>query len=107
MPETKLQLPVALPNRGHIWNQFMLRVRGEGRRDSLKAFLGEKSIGSEIYYPVPLHVQECFNHVGAANEEFAVANRSAREVLSIPIFPDLDTGQLDEVITAIAEWLKD
>lgn len=102
----KIVLPTALPERGHIWNQYTLRVIGEGRRDALKNFLAEKKIGTEIYYPVPMHAQECFAYVGSANAPFPIANQLAKEALSIPIFPELKQEQLEEVIAAIGEWLK-
>jgi dTDP-4-amino-4,6-dideoxygalactose transaminase len=101
----KLLLPVAAADRGHIWNQYTLRVLGEGRRDALKNHLGAKGIGTEIYYPVPMHQQECFTYVGTKRESLPVANRLAQEALSIPIFPELRREQLDEVIAAIAEFV--
>lgn len=101
----KILLPVALPERGHIWNQYTLRVQGEGQRDALKNFLGDKKSGTEIYYPVPMHAQECFAYVGSAKAPFPVANRLAQEALSIPIFPELKREQLDEVIAGIAEFV--
>lgn len=100
----KLILPKAGVDRGHIWNQYTLRVLGEGRRDGLKNFLADRKIGTEIYYPVPMHQQECFAYLGTQKEEFPVANRLAKEALSIPIFPELKREQLDEVIGAIREW---
>jgi dTDP-4-amino-4,6-dideoxygalactose transaminase len=102
---SKLILPKAGADRGHIWNQYTLRVVGEGRRDALKNFLGERKIGTEIYYPVPMHQQECFAYVGTKREALPVANQLAQEALSIPIFPELKREQLDEVIAAIREWL--
>jgi dTDP-4-amino-4,6-dideoxygalactose transaminase len=102
---SKLILPMAQPGMGHIWNQYTLRVVGAGRRDALREFLSARKIGAEIYYPVPLHAQECFAYVGAANADFPIANQLANEVLSIPIFPELKREQLDEVIAAIGDWL--
>lgn len=102
----KIILPQAFEGMGHIWNQFTLRLPGEGRRDALRDFLAARKIGAEIYYPVPLHAQECFAYVGTARESLPVANRLANEVLSIPIYPELKREQLDEVIGAIAEWLS-
>jgi dTDP-4-amino-4,6-dideoxygalactose transaminase len=101
----KLLLPVAVADRGHIWNQYTLRVLGEGRRDALKNHLSAKAIGTEIYYPVPMHQQECFAYVGTKRESLPVANKLAQEALSIPIFPELRREQLDEVIAAIAEFV--
>jgi dTDP-4-amino-4,6-dideoxygalactose transaminase len=87
--------------RGHIWNQYTLRVLGRGRRDALKEHLASKGVGSEIYYPVPLHQQECFAYLNTPRESLPVANRLADEVLSIPIFPELKREQLDEVVAAM------
>ncbi|HVW83697.1 MAG TPA: DegT/DnrJ/EryC1/StrS family aminotransferase, partial [Bryobacteraceae bacterium] len=101
-----IALPVACPDRDHIWNQYTLRVR-EGRRDSLQQFLREKAIGSEIYYPVPMHLQECFADAGAQSEHLPVCEALSREVLSIPIFPELTRDQQDYVIDAILAWLGD
>jgi dTDP-4-amino-4,6-dideoxygalactose transaminase len=100
-----LILPKAAPDRGHIWNQYTLRVVGEGRRDALKNHLTAKGIGSEIYYPVPMHQQECFAYVGTKRESLPVANMLAEQALSIPIFPELRREQLDEVVGAIREFL--
>jgi dTDP-4-amino-4,6-dideoxygalactose transaminase len=101
---SKLILPKAEKDRGHIWNQYTLRVTG-GRRDSLKNHLADKKIGTEIYYPVPMHQQECFAYVGTKKESLPVANRLAEEALSIPIFPELKREQLDEVVAGIRDWL--
>ena len=102
---SKLMLPKAEKERGHIWNQYTLRVVGGGRRDSLKNHLADRKIGTEIYYPVPMHQQECFAYVGTEKESLPVANRLAEEALSIPIFPELKREQLDEVIAGICDWL--
>lgn len=101
---SKFILPTAQPDRGHIWNQYTLRVLGEGRRDALKDHLAAKKIGAEIYYPVPMHLQECFAYVGTPRESMPVANMLAKQALSIPIFPELKREQLDEVIAGISEF---
>jgi dTDP-4-amino-4,6-dideoxygalactose transaminase len=102
---SKITLPTASTDRaGHIWNQYTLRIAGAGKRDDLKNFLTAKSIGSEIYYPVPMHAQECFAYLGSKSKNFPVANALASEALSIPIFPELRRDQLDEVISVIREW---
>ncbi len=103
----KIILPTALPDRGHIWNQYTLRVLGEGRRDALKNFLADKKIGTEIYYPVPMHLQECFAYLGTPKDSLPIASQLASEALSIPIFPELSRTQLDEVIAAAAAWLAE
>ena len=87
-----------------IWNQFTLRVP-HGRRDGLKAFLAARDVGADIYYPLTLDRQECFAGVGRGRESLAVAHRLSEEVLSIPVFPELEPEQQDFVIAAIGEWL--
>lgn len=102
--DARLLLPTDYSNEG-IWNQFTLRVTG-GRRDALKAFLAERKIGSEVYYPLTLDRQECFRGVGRGTEGLDVAHRLADEVLSIPIFPELTEAQRDAVASALAEFAR-
>lgn len=106
--EARLILPVAYPHNGHIWNQYTIRVTGEGRRDALRAHLQARGIGSEIYYPVPLHAQPCFAPVAGASGgglPLPVSDRLAREVISIPIYPELTAGQRAEVVEGIRTFL--
>ena len=102
---TRLILPTAQPGNGHIWNQYTLRLPGPGRREALRDWLAARQIGSEIYYPVPLHAQACFAALGQTDADLPVSARLAEEVLSIPIFPELTVPQQDEVIAAISEFL--
>ncbi len=102
----KIVLPTTYAHNGHIWNQYTLRVLGDGRRDALKALLTEKKIGTEIYYPVPMHKQECFADLPSSRAALPNAERLSKEALSIPIFPELRRGQQDEVIDAIAEFVR-
>ena len=99
-----LILPVAYPHNGPIWNQYTVRVPGAGRRDALRAHLTARGIGSEIYYPLPLHEQACFAHLGYQPHDFPWAHRLAGEVLHLPIYPELPPAHLDEVCAAIAEF---
>ena len=103
--DARLILPVALPDNGHIWNQYTVRVKGAGRREALRAHLTSKGIGTEIYYPLPLHEQACFAHLGYKPEDFPVAHRLAGEVISLPIYPELPREQLEWVCAAIGEFL--
>jgi dTDP-4-amino-4,6-dideoxygalactose transaminase len=99
-------LPVPYAYNDHIWNQYTLRVMGEGQRDALKAHLLENGIGCEVYYPLTMDQQECFASLpDASRSDCDVAHRLATEVLSIPIFAELSQAQLDEVITAIKSFL--
>ncbi|CAN5168234.1 hypothetical protein BH23VER1_BH23VER1_25070 [soil metagenome] len=103
---TAIVLPAAHTQNAHIWNQFTVRVIGEGRRDALRAHLGECGIGSEIYYPVPMHQQACFADQPAASlSDCPVAERLASECLSIPVYPGVSAAQRDEVVAAIANFL--
>jgi len=101
----KIILPVAYPHSGHIWNQYTLRVIGKGQRDALRAHLTSRGIGSEIYYPLPLHEQACFADLGFAPEEFPCAHRLAGEVISLPIYPEIPSEQIEQVCNAIAEFI--
>jgi len=103
---TRLILPIAHSGNEHIWNQYTLRVIGEGKRDALKTFLADKGIGSEIYYPVPMHRQPCFQYLGCENDSMPNAMRLAQEALSVPIYPELSTSQLEEVTAAIITFLR-
>ncbi len=99
----KILLPVDFSGQG-IWNQFTLRVTG-GRRDALKAFLTERKIGCEIYYPIPLHRQECFvDQKYRGFDSVPVSERLAGEVLSIPIFPELTGEQRQWVADSLADF---
>jgi dTDP-4-amino-4,6-dideoxygalactose transaminase len=101
-----LILPVSYSHNTHIWNQYTLRVPGQGQRDALRQFLAGRGIGSEIYYPLPLHQQECFAFLGCRDQCLPVSEEVARECLSIPVFPELTSPQLESVVSAIGDFLQ-
>jgi dTDP-4-amino-4,6-dideoxygalactose transaminase len=102
---TKVLLPVTCQSR-HIYNQYVIRVAGEGRRDRLQAFLKDKKIGTEIYYPVPMHLQSCFASLSYKSGSFPVAEAAARETLALPIFPELTGDEIRYVVDRILEFFR-
>jgi dTDP-4-amino-4,6-dideoxygalactose transaminase len=98
---TKLRTPVAQPGFRHIFNQYVVRVEG---RDALKARLAERGIGSEIYYPVPLHLQKCFAYLGYGAGDFPHSEKAALETLALPVYPELEQAQLAHVVATITEF---
>jgi dTDP-4-amino-4,6-dideoxygalactose transaminase len=96
-----LVTPFVDPANVSIYNQYTVRAE---RRDELQAFLKEKGIGNSIYYPLPLHLQPCFAYLGYKAGSIPEAERAAKEVLSLPIYPELTQAQLDEVAGAIRSF---
>lgn len=94
-------LPESHPDGFHVWNQYTLRVPG-GRRDALRQHLSGLGIGSEIYYPVPLHQQACFRGLGYGEGSLPATEQAAREVLSLPIFPELAESEQRRVVDGLA-----
>jgi len=92
-------LPHEVAGCRHVWHQYVIRT---GRRDALREFLSARKIGSEIYYPVPLHMQHALKSLGYAESSFPESERAAREVLALPIFPELREDEQQTVVDAIA-----
>jgi dTDP-4-amino-4,6-dideoxygalactose transaminase len=98
-----LTLPTAMDDQYHVWNQYTVRVP-DGQRTSLRGYLAEQKIGTEIYYPVPLHRQECFQSLGYDEGSLPVTEQASEEVLSLPIFPELTEEQQATVVQAIGRY---
>ena len=98
-----VQVPARVPGLRHIFNQYVVRVR---RRDELRAHLSQNGVGTEIYYPVPLHAQKCFAYLEHDAADFPQAQRAAAEVLALPIYPELVAAQLEYVVQQIASFVR-
>jgi dTDP-4-amino-4,6-dideoxygalactose transaminase len=95
-----LSLPVEAVGCDHVWNQFSIRVL-DGRRDRLREFLTQRGVGTEVYYPLPLHLQQCFSSLGYERGSFPASERAAAEVLHLPIFPGLRLDEQRAVVDQI------
>ena len=95
----KVSTPRAVNNGRHIFNQYVIRVQN---RDALKDFLTAHGIGTEIYYPVPLHLQKCFAYLNHAAGAYPESERAAEETLALPIYPELEEAQLKAVVASVA-----
>jgi dTDP-4-amino-4,6-dideoxygalactose transaminase len=99
----RVGLPVEKQDR-HIYNQFVVRIK-DGR-DDLRLFLGGQGIGTEVYYPVPLHLQDCFSGLGHGPGDFPVAETAADQTLALPIYPELTDAQQEYVVEQIRAFFK-
>ena len=94
-------MPVAAPDGRHIYNQFVLRCQ---RRDDLLKYMKAQNIGTEVYYSVPLHLQDCFADLGYQKGDFPHSERAALETLAIPIYPELTAAQRESVVGVISDF---
>ncbi len=100
-----LKKPTVRPHGRHTFHQYVVRV-GHDLRDELRTYLREKGIGSEIYYPLPLHLQEVYKSLGHQPGDFPACEKAAKEVLALPIFPELTLEQQRHVIGACADFMR-
>ncbi len=97
----RITLPVTAPGNFHVYNQYTIRVQ---KRDELRAFMKDKGVGTEIYYPLPMHLQNCYRDLGHQKGAFPVSERAAEEVLSLPIFAELTDAQLVYVVETVKQF---
>ena len=97
-----VKLPLERADVRHIYNQFVIRV--PEKRDELRQFLTDNGIGTDIYYPIPLHLQECFSYLGYREGDFPESEKAAKESLAIPIYPELTNDQQSYVVGKIKEF---
>lgn len=108
----QISLPVELPEHKHVYHLFVIRVNGktlesrEETRNKLQSYLSDNDIASGLHYPVPLHLQKCFSHLGYKAGDFPVAEDLARTGLSLPMFPELTIDQIDYVALKIREFFQ-
>jgi dTDP-4-amino-4,6-dideoxygalactose transaminase len=98
----EIGLPTAVQDR-HIYNQFVVRAKD---RDALKAHLAERKIGNAVYYPLPLHLQECFARLGGKDGDFPVSEAAAREVLALPVYSELTSDQRACVVEGVRSFYR-
>lgn len=96
-------LPLEADQCEHVYHQFTIRTQA---RDELKAWLQDQGVGSMIYYPVSLHLQEAYGYLGHSSGNFPVSEMAQQQVLSLPMFPELDPARQDKVIAAITEFVN-
>jgi dTDP-4-amino-4,6-dideoxygalactose transaminase len=100
-----IKVPFVAKGARHVFHQYVIRV-GEGRRDALLKHLLDNGVGTGIYYPVPLHLQECFADLGYGEGDFPLAERAAKETLALPIYPELTDEQKEFVARTIAKFFR-
>ena len=96
-----IQLPRTARKAHHVFHQYVVRAY---RRDELREFLTARKIGTEIYYPIPLHLQPCFVYLGYREGDLPEAERAAEEVLALPMFPELTEEEQKHVVRSIADF---
>ncbi len=97
----KVKLPMAMDWARHVYNQFVIRVE---QRDGLKSFLAERGIGTEIYYPLPLHLQNCFKDLGYKEGDLPESELASKEVLAIPVYPELGEEEIDYIVEQVKSF---
>ena len=98
-----IELPIEKEKR-HTYNQFVIKVKEH--RNELREFLRQQGIGTEVYYPVPLHMQECFSYLGYRPRDFPVSVEASEKTLALPIFPELTNGEIEFIVKNIKRFFE-
>lgn len=98
-----IQLPL-LAGQAHVFHQFV--IRAPGHRDRLRGYLDDRGIGTQVYYPIPLHLQPCLRHLGYQPGDLPEAERASRETLALPMYPELSRSAVETVVHTIAEYYR-
>jgi dTDP-4-amino-4,6-dideoxygalactose transaminase len=98
-----ISIPPAAADKTHVFNNYVVRAQ---RRDELKNFLAERGVQSEVYYPLPLHLQECFAGLEYKKGDFPAAELAATQVLALPLYPELAADEQDYIVSAIREFFR-
>ena len=101
----QLQTPFTAEGNDHIFHQYTLRIGG-GRRDDLQRFLASRNISSAVYYPLALHLQDAYRTLGYGEGDLPESERATKEVLSLPVHPDLQSHQIEYVIEAVQAFFE-
>jgi len=101
----EIEVPLVRSDARHVFHHYVIRVRG-GRRDALRAHLHAHGIGADVYYPVPLHLQECFAYLNYQKGDYAVSERAAEETLALPTYPELTDEQQQYVVETVAGFYR-
>ncbi|HAF70304.1 MAG: DegT/DnrJ/EryC1/StrS family aminotransferase [Clostridia bacterium] len=101
-----IERPYRAPDRSHIFHQYTIRVLN-GKRDALQNFLREKGIATQVYYPLPLHLQPCFRDLGYKEGDLPESERASRQALSLPMFPELTEEEQNHVVKAIKSFFQE
>jgi dTDP-4-amino-4,6-dideoxygalactose transaminase len=96
----RVVLPVEARGREHVWHQYVVRVRD---RDAVRKRIAERGVATSVFYPVPLHLQECFASLGGREGDFPQTERAAREVLALPMFAELRDDEVERVAAAVLD----
>jgi dTDP-4-amino-4,6-dideoxygalactose transaminase len=102
-PTNGVVLPQEVPGAHHVWHQYVIRAN---KRTELREFLALRMVATEIYYPLPLHMQKALQGLGYRQGDFPEAERAARETIALPMFPELREDEQRAVVSAIAEFLS-